>query len=55
MGEIADDIIEGSICAGCMMPFAQSHGYPVVCPECKKDGYTDYEDAIYLINHRKEK
>lgn len=34
MGEIADAIIEGEICAFCNIPFAEDHGYPVACDEC---------------------
>lgn len=42
MGQIADDIIDGSCCAFCLMyfedpeddDFIYSHGYPVACKEC---------------------
>ena len=47
MGDIADQIIEGSCCAFCLLPFIKEqnidgadvpvvyeHGYPVACKEC---------------------
>ena len=55
MGEIADDIVDGEICAGCCLPFTKPHGYPVVCPECKEDGFTGYQDAIFpLITYKED-
>ena len=44
MGEIADQMINGSACELCLMPFADpknhkrsyEHGYPVVCDDCWK-------------------
>ena len=55
MGEIADDIVDGEICAGCQLPFTKPHGYPVVCPECKEDGFTGYQDAIFpLITYKED-
>lgn len=41
MGEIADQIIDGEICAFCTQYFKIEHGYPVACKECwEKDcGY----------------
>ena len=37
MGEIADDLIDGSCCSWCGIYFKGSYGYPVVCKECGKD------------------
>jgi hypothetical protein len=44
MGEIADDMIQGTTCSLCGQFFqgdkpdeAYSHGYPVVCWECWKN------------------
>ncbi len=39
MGEIADQMISGSICELCLIPFIKQnreyeHGYPVVCNSC---------------------
>lgn len=46
MGDLADSIIAGEICAFCMLPFVKEkneesaifvpfeHGYPVACKEC---------------------
>lgn len=34
MGEIADDIVEGLICAECGDALSHCHGYPVLCHEC---------------------
>jgi hypothetical protein len=34
MGEIADDMVDGSCCTMCTMYFTKSHGYPVLCGEC---------------------
>lgn len=44
MGEIADDMLDGTTCSLCGMFFKgkkedelYSHGYPVVCWKCWKD------------------
>ena len=47
---MAEEIVDGEICAGCMMPFTKPHGYPVVCKECKKEGFNGYQKAIYEID-----
>lgn len=47
---MAEEIIEGEICAGCLMPFTQAHGYPVVCAECSGDGWTQYGLAVFPID-----
>jgi hypothetical protein len=57
MGEIADDIIDGSCCALCGQYFAKEmnvdgadvpvmyeHGYPVACKDCYQEG-CGYEEA----------
>jgi len=48
---LAEDIVDGEICASCMMPFKKPHGYPVVCNECFEDGWTQYQKAIYPVDH----
>jgi len=48
MGQIAEDMIDGTCCSWCGMYFEDkanpdklpSHGYPVVCKDCGKD-YSD--------------
>ncbi|HUS89756.1 MAG TPA: hypothetical protein VMW91_10450 [Desulfosporosinus sp.] len=48
MGQIAEDMIDGTCCQWCGMYFDDgsdnlpTHGYPVVCKECGKD-YSDEE------------
>jgi hypothetical protein len=37
MGEIANDMIDGSSCSWCGCYFEEEHGYPVVCKECFDD------------------
>ena len=34
MGEIADDMIDGSCCEQCGEYFEESVGYPRLCPSC---------------------
>lgn len=34
MGEIADQIVEGSQCSHCGVNFKNAHGYPVLCDFC---------------------
>ena len=34
MGEMADDMIEGSSCSLCGIFFEEEHGYPVICNSC---------------------
>lgn len=34
MGEIADDMLDGSCCQECSTYFVRSHGHPVLCREC---------------------
>lgn len=34
MGEIADGMVSGASCSWCGLPFADEHGFPVLCPEC---------------------
>ena len=37
MGEIAEDMVDGSCCSWCGVYFVTSHGYPVVCKGCTKE------------------
>ena len=37
MGEIANDMINGSSCFWCGVYFEREHGYPVVCKNCWKN------------------
>lgn len=37
MGEIYDDIINGSCCSWCGIYFKEAHEYPVICKSCAKD------------------
>ncbi len=34
MGEIADDIVDGTCCSFCGIYFVESHGFPVLCSDC---------------------
>jgi len=49
VGQNADDMVEGFVCAWCGQYFEQSHGYPVLCRECWKDASKterrDYQKA----------
>ncbi len=50
MGEVADSMIEGESCSLCMVIFKQSHGYEVLCKECKRDNPNDpRQDAVYPV------
>lgn len=37
MGEIADDMLDGSSCSNCGIYFTGSDGFPVLCRDCKED------------------
>jgi len=56
MGDIADDMIDGSSCAHCGTFFEEEHGYPVLCKECfkedggKKDGTTGKSELPMATN-----
>jgi len=46
MGDIADGMVDGDLCAICAMPFEKEHGYPVACRDCwTKD--CGYQKAIF--------
>lgn len=61
MGDIADDMINGSSCSQCGMYFHDpqkpetlvEHGYPVVCYHCwnkmSKNERTNFQKAIYPV------
>jgi hypothetical protein len=34
MGQITEDILDGSQCSGCGVCFETEHGYPVLCGDC---------------------
>lgn len=37
MGEIANDMINGSCCSFCGEYFVEEHGYPVACDDCYEE------------------
>lgn len=37
MGEIAEDMIDGTSCSMCGVYFNDTHGYPVACSSCWKE------------------
>jgi hypothetical protein len=58
MGEIADDIIDGSCCALCGQYFTNDggktlydHGYPVACKECWTPdcGYEEADEEVETL------
>jgi hypothetical protein len=50
MGEIADDLMDGSCCGFCSSYFEEEHGYPVLCKSCWRKADTKeregYQEAI---------
>ena len=46
MGEIADDMIDGTSCSLCSQYFEESHGYPVACKGCWEPD-CGYDKATY--------
>lgn len=56
MGEIAEDIIEGTCCSWCGLYFQSpdnpdelySHGYPVLCKDCYKNSSWKEKDECGL-------
>jgi hypothetical protein len=41
-------IVNGEICARCMLPFTKAHDYPVICPSCYEPG-AEYQKAIFPV------
>ena len=43
MGEIADMMLEGVLCAGCgvYLDEEEPSGFPVYCDDCRQDGFND--------------
>lgn len=39
MGEIADMMLDGTLCEGCGVYVGQSRGYPRKCRDCQKDDH----------------
>lgn len=34
MGELTDDVLDGSTCEFCGVYFERAHGFPVLCGDC---------------------
>jgi len=40
MGDIADMMLEGTLCAGCGVYLGEDdNGYPTYCEDCKREGF----------------
>ena len=52
MGEIAEDMIDGSCCELCGIYFRQDHGYPVVCLDCWSDLTADERKVHQKAIHK---
>lgn len=56
MGEMAEDLIDGSCCQICGEYFTEDHGYPVVCKECwramsKKERQEAMSSGLQVATH----
>lgn len=49
MGDLTAQIMDGDICASCMMSFLKAHGHPALCRECKAD---DPDSSYPVALHR---
>jgi hypothetical protein len=47
MGELAEDMIDGTMCSWCGVYFEQSHGFEVACDSC-------WEDACKSVTKKDE-
>lgn len=47
MGDIAEMMLDGTLCEGCGEYLGDGDGYPQYCPTCQGDG-RGYEDALNL-------
>lgn len=57
MGQIADDIRRGFMCADCGIIFIVEHGHPVLCEECHAEWKSDphiSDDNTYPKAHHPE-
>lgn len=53
MGEIADMMVEGTMCIWCGTCFEEEHGYPVVCKSCAEEA-SEEELVDMQVAHIKE-
>lgn len=49
MGQIADDMIDGTSCSWCGVYFEGTHGYPVLCNDCFKGAVKKYGSAKAVL------
>lgn len=42
MGEIAEMMVDGTLCAYCVVPVGVSGGFPVLCEECWPQEVQEY-------------
>jgi len=43
MGEIAEDMTDGTSCALCGVYFTETHDYPVLCKDCWRESWKRHQ------------
>jgi hypothetical protein len=51
MGQLAEDILDGSMCDSCGTCFKQPHGHPVTCKSCWKSMKPDERKQHQKATH----
>lgn len=58
MGDIADDMLDGTLCSVCGEWLGIEAGYPMMCPTCEKDANTKQdrreEKLLKRINRKRD-
>lgn len=55
MGDVADMMLDGTLCEGCGVYLGDSVGYPRRCKHCQKYQRTDAARTVHHIHHREQK
>jgi Zn finger protein HypA/HybF involved in hydrogenase expression len=55
MGDLADMMLDGTLCEGCGVYLGDAVGYPRRCKPCRKDQRTDAVRTATHIHHRATK
>jgi hypothetical protein len=55
MGEIAEMMLDGTLCEGCGTFMGESVGYQQRCLSCRKDGRVDALRTTAHVHHRAQK
>lgn len=49
MGDIADMMLDGTLCEGCGVYLGSGNGYPQYCSGCRQHHPTDYDNEAKIV------